>query len=108
MAKITDTRAAITWGFNNNNFFQKVTVAGGNFPGPCNIIIPFSTYTVTFNLESTTSAIEYSFDGINLHGDMDSTKTSKDLKFENRVISKIWFRVVSGTPVVRVEAWSIR
>lgn len=86
------------------NFFNKITVSAGSFSANCDLLITFPTYTVTFSLESGTS-VEYSFNGNTLHGDMTSGKTSASLTFENRVISKIWFR---GTGVVRVEAWAIR
>lgn len=89
------------------NFFQKLTptTAGGQpFGTSCDIIIPFSTQCVTFNLEGA-GFVEYSFNGNNLHGDMTSGLGSAAIKFDNRVISKIWFR---GTGIIRVEAWSIR
>lgn len=84
------------------NFFQKVTVTSGTFTSNCDIIIPFSTYTITFQLESG-GPVEYSFNGNTLHGDMTSGKASANLVFENRVASKIWFR---GSGLVRVEAWA--
>lgn len=86
------------------NFFRKVTVSNGSFVADCDIFIPFSTYTVTMQLESG-GPVEYSFNGNNLHGDMILTEASASLTFENRVISKIWFR---GTGLVRVEAWATR
>jgi hypothetical protein len=93
----------ITKGF-DFNFFKKVTVVSGTFTTNCDVIIPFSTYTVTLQLESG-GPIEYSFNGNTVHGDMTLTKPSENLVFENRVISKIWFK---GTGLVRVEAWAIR
>lgn len=86
------------------NFFQKVTVSNGSFVLDCDVFIPFSTYTVTLHLESG-GPVEYSFNGNNLHGDMTTGEASAALTFENRVVSKIWFR---GAGVVRVEAWAIR
>lgn len=93
----------------DRNFFQKITVASGTFGGSSvdgyqpDMIITFSTYTVTFILES--GSIEYSFNGNTVHGDMTSSTPSASLTFQNRVISKIWFR---GTGTVRVEAWANR
>jgi len=88
------------------NYFNKlsVNIADGYFPAECQILIPFSTYTVTFDLESG-GPVEYSFNGITLHGDMTSGLPSASLVFENRVISKIWFR---GSGTIRIEAWGIR
>jgi hypothetical protein len=88
------------------NFFQKLNFGGSaDFATECDIIIPFSTYTVTFQLESG-GPVSYSFNGNTVHGDMTTGKSSASLTFENRVISKIWFKGTAG--VIRVEAWSIR
>lgn len=88
------------------NFFKKLTVniTDGYFPSQCQILIPFMTQTVTFDLESG-SSVEYSFNGNTLHGDMTAGEASENLVFENRVINKIFFR---GTGVVRIEAWATR
>jgi hypothetical protein len=64
-------------------------------------LIPFSTQAVSFILES--GALEYSFNGNTVHGDMIAGTSSANLKFDNRVISKIWIR---GTGVLRIEAWA--
>jgi hypothetical protein len=90
------------------NFYQKIAVtASGSFSTNCDIVIPFSTQQLNLSLEST-GVIEYSFNGNNIHGQMDSTKNSANLQFPDRVVSKIWFRLVSGTGTVRVEAWATR
>lgn len=87
------------------NFFQRVSVTSPTFTDNCDTIITFSTKTLTFLLEGT-GIVEYSFNGNTLHGDMDSTLSSRGLVFDNRVASKIWFRLKSGGPVtVRIEAW---
>ena len=92
------------------NFFKKMTVVAtefgdqsidGNQP---DMIITFPTYTVTFQLE-TDGSVEYSFNGTTVHGDMTAGRFSANLIFENRVISKIWFK---GAGIVRIEAWGIR
>lgn len=95
--------APITIGF-DYNFFQKITVSNGSFNHLSDLLIPFSTYTVTFQLESA-GPVSYSFNGNTVHGDMTLTLPSANLTFQNRVISGIWFK---GAGVVRVEAWSIR
>lgn len=92
------------------NFFQKLTVVATNFGDQSvdgyqpDMVITFPTYTVTFQLESG-GPVQYSFNGTTVHGDMTSGKSSATLIFENRTISKIWFK---GSGVVRVEAWAIR
>jgi|SRR5277367_6334193 len=95
--------APITIGF-DWNFFQVITVSNGSFNHLSDLYIPFSTYTVTFQLQSG-AGVEYSFNGNTVHGDMTDGYASASLSFENRVISGIWFK---GAGQVRVEAWSIR
>jgi hypothetical protein len=77
--------------------------------GP-DIIIPFSTQVVSFvNFAPlSTNAVEYSFNGIDVHGDITPQTPSAGLIFDNRKISLIWFRIKAGStgPVsIRVEAW---
>lgn len=93
----------ITIGF-DHNFFEVITVTNGSFNHLSDLYIPFSTYTVTFQLQSG-GPVQYSFNGNTVHGDMTLTLPSQSLVFQNRVISGIWFK---GNGVVRVEAWSIR
>lgn len=98
------------------NFYQKIAVNWSTFGGGSvdgyqpDMIITFSTQGVLF-LNEGTGVVEYSFNGNTVHGELDSTKPSVGLTFDNRVISMIWFRVKSGSsgPItVRVDAWSIR
>ena len=108
MTSPLDPGAPITFG-KDYNFFQKITVtAGASFNTDADIIIWFPTYTVTFQLESG-GPVQYSFNGATTHGDMTAGTTglinSNSLVFQNRVISKIWFK---GSGVVRVEAWANR
>jgi len=100
--------APITQGF-DFNFFHVITVSNATFNNLSDLYIPFSTYTVTFQLQSGagTPAVQYSFNGNTVHGDMTLTLPSQNLVFQNRVISGIWFKAPSAA-VVRVEAWSIR
>lgn len=86
------------------NFYTKRTVSNTNYTTNCHEVIRFPTFSVTFHLETGTR-VEYSFNGSTTHGDMTSGKASATLTFENRVISKIWFR---GDGYVRIEAWGIR
>lgn len=99
----------------NYNFFKKVAVSRTAFGDPNDgyhpdFFIPFTTQAVIF-LNEGAGVVEYSFDGFNLDGELDSTLPSKGLTFDNRVICKIWFRVKaasSGPITVRVDAWGIR
>jgi hypothetical protein len=86
------------------NFFKKLDVnipIDGYFPTNCQVFISFPTSTVTFQLESG-GPLEYSFNGINVHGDMTDGYFSENLTFLNRAVSKLWFR---GIGTVRIEAW---
>lgn len=87
------------------NFYQKNQVSSSLFTDDCDMIITFPTQGVLFSLEGT-GVIQYSFNGNTIHGEMDSSKSSKDLTFNFRNITKIWFKLISGGPLyVRVEAW---
>lgn len=108
--------ASINYGY-DANWFANVTPGGSgsggfaaNADALINIIVP--TYTVTFWMGSGLGAgvVQYSFNGNVIHGTLDSTGTTApaSLTFTNRVISKIWFSTISGSPVVRVEAWGVR
>jgi hypothetical protein len=102
------------------NFFNKIEVNWSQFGAPDgytvedgygpDLIIPFSTQTVMFINEGA-GTVEYSFNGNTIHGELDSTKASAALSFDNRVISTIWFRIKSGSsgPInISVHAWGIR
>lgn len=85
------------------------TIADGYEP---NVVIPFSTQGFLILLETSGSIVEFSFNGTDLHGRLDSTITNgvaQIYHYANRVNSFIWFRIVSGSsPIVQVQAWSIR
>lgn len=107
-------RGAIQYG-RDFNFFKNVTPGGsgsGVFATDCDLIITFPTQTVTFWMGSGLGAgvVQYSFNGTDIHGTLDSTNSTAPatLTFENRPVSKIWFSAISGTPIVRVEAWGTR
>lgn len=102
-----DPKSATNYGY-DYNFFQKYTSSGALYAVDCNVLINMKspTFTVSFQLESG-GPVFYSFNGNTDHGDMNQGTsgyiTSNNLLFQNRVISKIWFR---GTGVIRVEAWA--
>jgi len=95
------------------NFYKKVSVSNSTFNNACDAMITFSTESVMFLNEGSgaTNVVEYSFNGNTVHGELDPTLLSKQMIFNNRVVSKIWFRLKagsSGNPNVRIDAWSIR
>lgn len=93
------------------NYFNKFSVTATTFGATCDLQIPMPIRVLTFQNEGTltTHAIEYSFNGNTVHGDMIPTKGSASLIFEDRAVTTIWFRVASGStgPItVRIEAWA--
>lgn len=92
------------------NFFQRVSVSFSSasaYQTDADIVFNFRGEQSFTLMNEGSSVIEYSYNGTTTHGDMDSTKDSKTLRFDNRRVSRIWFRVKSGsTSSVRVEAWA--
>lgn len=100
------------------NYFKKIAVSNTTFGLVADgykydVLIPFSTQGFSFLSEGTTTShiVEYSFDGINVHGEINPTLPNRYSVFQHRVACKIWFRVKSGStgPItIAVEAWAIR
>ena len=100
----------IIWGF-DKNFFTNLTPTAsgaGTFNTNCDVVITFPTQTVTFMCTGTNAAVQYSFNGNTIHGDMSTAGPNNVLIFENRPICKIWFTTVGGSPNIRIEAWATR
>lgn len=57
--------------------------------------------------DDQSDVIQYSFDGVTVHGDMTPLRPSEGIIFDNRAQNRIWFRrVAPGNSVpVRIEAW---
>src|SRR5271157_3134921 len=91
------------------NFFQKVTVSNtGSFNTNCDIVIPFTTQGIQF-LNLGTGVVEVSLNGNTVHFELNSANPSAGLTFDNRVISKVWFRVQTASTapiIVSVMAWA--
>lgn len=98
------------------DFYTKIVVTATDFGSTSvdgqqpDVYIPFGTAGLLLCNEGTaaTSVVEYSFDGITVHGELDPTLPSKTLMFNNRIVSLIWFRIKtgsSGSVNIRVEAW---
>lgn len=96
------------------NYFQKVSVTATTFGGSSgtgqvpDCIIWFTTSGLQF-LNLGSGVVEYSFNGTTVHGELNSANATAGLSFDNRVVSKIWFRVQSGSSgpiVVSVQAWA--
>lgn len=95
------------------NFYQKIDVSrttfgvidDGYFP---DLFIQHGGNHLLILNENTSGVVEYSFNGNNVHGELDPTLPTKAMSFDNRPVSKIWFRVKSGSagPIkIRVDSW---
>jgi len=86
------------------DYFNEITVTETSFPSSAQV--DFNFHTVGFNLINQGSEIiEYSFDGTNVHGQLDASGDTVEADFISRIVNKIWFRVSSGISQVRVEGW---
>jgi hypothetical protein len=100
----------ITLGF-DFNFYKKIIVTNNTFSDTCDAIITFATESVMFLNENNSGIVEYSFNGNAVHGELDPSLPSRGITFDNRVVSKIWFKIKDGSsgPVtIRVDAWATR
>ena len=109
---MTENRGPITNGV-DFNFFERIEVTRTTFGDPndgykCDIFIALRGPLKTlFLVNEGSETIEYSFNGNRLHGDLIPGTPTAALSFDNRPISKMWFRVPSGNPsTIRVEAWA--
>jgi len=100
----------------NFNFFKKIAVSSTTFGVGTDgyqpdTIITFPTVNggIIFNTEgSSTNTVEYSFNGYDVAGELVPSTNRATLTFYHRNVSKIFFRVKSGSagPItVSVEAW---
>lgn len=91
------------------NFFAKVTIANAAFsPVSSDLTVAFRGKTGFLIMNEGSGVVEISYNGNTVHGEFDSTKDSKTQKFENRYVSKIWFRLKSGSAcVMQVQVWNV-
>lgn len=88
------------------NFFDRVNVTSATFGDNPDMVITFPTTGLLF-LNEGNGVVEFSFNGNTVHGSLNSLDPSKGVAYDNRTVSTIWFRRVSGDAsiAVRVEAW---
>jgi hypothetical protein len=86
------------------NYFDIVTVDGYAFPSDPQVNFGFLSQGFSF-LNRGTKTLQYSFDGVTLHGDLKSTDASAYLIFNNRTECKVWLRGQDGYGDIRIEAW---
>lgn len=87
------------------HYFLKPTVTNTSFANSTYYYFGFVTSGIKLYLESG-GPVQYSFDGVNVDGDMTTGQSSATLNLDNISESGIYLRVTSGSAVVRVEAWS--
>ena len=92
------------------NFFEIVTVNKQEFMPNGNddadVFINIKNQITVSLCNYGGQTVEYSFNGTTVHGDMRPGTPTQAIFFDNRKVSKVWFRVPSGLPVeMRVEAW---
>lgn len=89
------------------NFFAEKTISSAIYTADPDVIFNFRGQA-GFNLFiQSGGTVEYSFNGNVAHGKLILSSSRAFLQFEDRRVSKIWFRVVSGgNAVVMVEAWA--
>ena len=93
------------------NFYERVDVNTTDFAEHRSRWTFNSTGIMLLN-ESTDTAdiIQYSFNGVDLHGELRPNTPAAGLAFDNRTESAVYFRLASGASenIVRVEAWGSR
>lgn len=91
------------------NFFAKITVTNTSFIASQRVRWGFNSVGLALLVESddANDAVEYSFDGQELHGDLTPLLPSEGIVFDNRFENNVWFRAKNSgrTVTVRIEAW---
>jgi len=96
------------WEMVNYNTFSRVAVDGYTFNTTADVVFNYRHSNLSFSLAWEGSGIiEYSFNGVDVNGDMENGQPTQAMFFDNRNISAIWFRLVSGSGTVRIEAWGL-
>jgi len=93
---------------NKRNFFDRITVNSNNFED-CRVSWEFNSVGLMLLNTSTVAGeiVEYSFNGVDIAGDLDPSNASAGISFDNRQENAIWFRrqTTGSSIIVRVEAW---
>jgi hypothetical protein len=91
---------------NDYNFFQKVdvntSVFGDGYGSSPDLMFnqPITAIIISKGImliNEGSGVVEFSFDGKIVHGELDSTKASAGLAFDNRLVSMIWLRLKIGS-----------
>ena len=89
------------------NFWERFTITNTAFDNDANVLFRFRSgpKTIILTLEGAT-AVQYSFNGSTIHGELITSTDRAQMIFNNRPASKIWFKVAAGSGGVTVEAWA--
>jgi hypothetical protein len=87
------------------NYYEIISVTTSSFPTEPQVSFGFNSTGIIL-LNRGDAIVEYSFDGINLHGDLNPNDATVGVAFDNRSECKVFFRSVSTPQSVRVEAWA--
>jgi hypothetical protein len=109
------------------NYFNKVTISSAIYGGSNtafylpdgyqdgyspDALITFPTYGIILLNETASSVVRVSYNGQTDHDELNTTITTANaasFEYDNRVVSAIWFRLVSGgAATVSIRAWAIR
>ncbi len=87
-------------------FFYYASVAESAFPTSPQIIINFrGMQNMILSIEGgATNKIEYSMNGVTVHGNLIVGQQSAKLDLQNHPAKKIWLRSATGA-TIRCEAW---
>lgn len=91
----------------DTNYFGKFEVSSGSFD--IRAKWSFTSVGIALLVESNdvTDVIQYSFDGVNVHGDLTPTLPSEGIIYDSRYESNVYLRRATPGPsvTVRIEAW---
>jgi hypothetical protein len=95
------------------DFYKKITVSRTTFGDPTDgyrqdFLIPFSTYGLILVNENPGTAIQLSFNGVDVHEELSTAVGLTTVTYSNRAICKIWAKVATGSAALSVRAWSVR
>jgi len=96
-----------TWG-KDFDFFYKgdVVVRANGWRANADAVFNFRGQVSFSIVNEGTQVIEYSFNGNTLHGDLTPGTPTQAIIFDNRRVSRIWFRTSAPGQTIRVEAWA--
>jgi len=88
----------------DKNHWERLTINSGSFPAYAQVGFKFKgePKDIILTIESG-GPIQYSFTGVNVHGELIAATDRSQLVFRRRPATGIWFK---GTGVVTIEAWA--